>query len=46
MKDFNVLPSDAAITGREFRGSLKFHTDKDKKVTGFKFNGMTAKKIE
>ena len=38
--------SDSDFFVREFRGSLKFHSDKDKKVTGFKFNGMTAKKIE
>lgn len=38
--------TDSDFFVREFRGSLKFHTDKDKKVTGFKFNGMTAKKIE
>jgi len=38
--------SDSDFFVREFRGSLKFHSDKDKKVTDFKFNGMTAKKIE
>jgi CubicO group peptidase (beta-lactamase class C family) len=38
--------TDSDFFVREFRGSLKFHSDKDKKVTGFKFNGMTAKKIE
>src|SRR5664279_283955 len=38
--------SDSDFLIREFRGSLKFHSDKDKKVTGFKFNEMTAKKIE
>ena len=38
--------SDSDFFVREFRGSLKFHTDKDKKVTGFTYNGMTAKKIE
>ena len=38
--------SDSDFFVREFRGSLKFHTDKDKKVTGFTYNGMTAKKVE
>jgi hypothetical protein len=38
--------SDTDFFVREFRGSLRFRTDKDKKVTGIVFNGMTAKKIE
>jgi len=38
--------SDSDFFVREFRGFLRFKTDKDKKVTGFNFNGMTAKKIE
>lgn len=38
--------SDSDFFIREFRGFLRFKTDKDKKVTGFNFNGMTAKKIE
>lgn len=38
--------SDSDFFAREFRGFLRFHTDKDKKVTGFSFNGMTAKKVE
>jgi hypothetical protein len=31
---------------REFRGFLRFQTNKNKNVTGFMFNGMKAKKIE
>jgi len=31
---------------REYRGYLKFQTDKDNKVTGFFFNGMPVKKID
>jgi hypothetical protein len=38
--------SDSEFFIREFRGYLKFQTDKDNKVTGFIFNGMTAKKTE
>jgi CubicO group peptidase (beta-lactamase class C family) len=38
--------SDSDFFIREFRGSLKFETDKDNKVTGFTFNGRTAKKVE
>ncbi len=38
--------SDSDFFIREFRGFLRFQTDKDNKVTGFKFNGMTVKKIE
>jgi CubicO group peptidase (beta-lactamase class C family) len=38
--------SDSDFFVREFRGSLRFQTDKDKKVSALKFNGMTAKKIE
>ena len=38
--------SDSDFFVREFRGFLRFKTDKDKKVTGFNFNGNTAKKIE
>ena len=38
--------SDSDFFIREFRGFLRFKTDKDKKVTGFNFNGNTAKKIE
>ena len=38
--------SDTDFFVREFRGFLRFQNDKDKKVTGFTFNGMTSKKIE
>ena len=38
--------SDSDFFIREFRGFLRFRTDKNNKVTGFNFNGMTAKKIE
>jgi CubicO group peptidase (beta-lactamase class C family) len=38
--------SDSEFFIREYRGFYKFQTDKDKKVTGFIFNGMTAKKTE
>ena len=38
--------SDSDFFVREFRGVLRFQTNKDKKVTGFKFNEMIAKKIE
>jgi hypothetical protein len=31
---------------REYKGNLRFQTEKDNKVTGFNFNGMTAKKTE
>jgi CubicO group peptidase (beta-lactamase class C family) len=43
---FNVLfTSENEFFIREFRGNLKFLTDSENKVTGFLFNGMTAKKI-
>ncbi len=38
--------SDNEFFIREGRGLYRFQTDKDKKVTGFIFNGKTAKKIE
>jgi hypothetical protein len=38
--------SDSDFFIREFRGFLRFQTDKDNKVTGFNFNGKTVKKIE
>jgi CubicO group peptidase (beta-lactamase class C family) len=38
--------SDTDFFIKEFRGFLRFQTDKDNKVTGFNFNGMTVKKIE
>ena len=38
--------SDGDSFIREYKGNIKFQTDKDNKVTGFTFNGMTAKKIE
>lgn len=38
--------SDSDFFIREFRGFLRFQTDKDKKVIGFSFNGMKAKKVE
>jgi hypothetical protein len=38
--------SDSDFFVREFRGFLRFHTDKDKKVTGFSLNNMMAKKVE
>jgi hypothetical protein len=38
--------SDSDFFIREFRGFLRFQTDKDKRVTGFTFNGMTAKKTD
>jgi hypothetical protein len=38
--------SDSDFFIREYRGSLRFKTDKDNKVTGFNFNGGTVKKIE
>jgi hypothetical protein len=38
--------SDSDFFIREFRGFLRFQTDKDNKVTGFNFNGGTVKKIE
>src|SRR5664280_3567992 len=37
---------DSDFFVREFRGFLRFHTDKDKKVTGFSLNNMMAKKVE
>jgi CubicO group peptidase (beta-lactamase class C family) len=38
--------SDSDFFIREFRGSYRFQTNKENKVTGFNFNGGTAKKIE
>jgi CubicO group peptidase (beta-lactamase class C family) len=38
--------SDSDFFIRELRGFLKFRADSVNKVTGFIFNGMTAKKIE
>jgi CubicO group peptidase (beta-lactamase class C family) len=38
--------SDSDFFLREYRGSLRFKTDADKKVTGFVLNGRIAKKIE
>lgn len=38
--------SDTDFFIKEFRGSLRFQADKDNKVTGFNFNGLTVKKIE
>jgi CubicO group peptidase (beta-lactamase class C family) len=38
--------SDSDFFIREFRGSLRFQTDKENKVTGFSLNGVTAKKVE
>ena len=38
--------SDNEFFIREFRGSLKFQTDEENKVTGFVVFGRTAKKIE
>ena len=38
--------SDSDFFIREYRGSLRFKTEKDNKVTGFNFNGGTVKKIE
>jgi CubicO group peptidase (beta-lactamase class C family) len=38
--------SDSDFFIREFRGNLRFLTDNDKKVTGFVYNGLTAKKTE
>jgi CubicO group peptidase (beta-lactamase class C family) len=38
--------SDSDFFVREFRGSLRFHTNKVNKVTGFNFNGMMVPKIE
>jgi CubicO group peptidase (beta-lactamase class C family) len=43
---FNVLfTSENEFFIREYRGNLKFLKDDENKVTGFLFNGMTAKKI-
>ena len=43
---FNVLfTSENEFFIREYRGYLKFLTDNENNVTGFFFNGMTAKKI-
>lgn len=41
---FFTSDSDFFVT--EFKGFLRFKTDKDKKVTGFNFNGRFVKKIE
>jgi CubicO group peptidase (beta-lactamase class C family) len=41
-----LFTSDTEFFIREFRGFLKFMTDKDNRVTGFNFNGLTVKKIE
>jgi CubicO group peptidase (beta-lactamase class C family) len=41
-----LFTADTEFFVREFRGFLKFITDKDNKVTGFNFNGMTVRKIE
>jgi len=38
--------SDSDFFIREYRGFLRFQTNKDNKVTGFNFNGRTVKKIE
>jgi hypothetical protein len=38
--------SDSDFFLREVRGSLKFQADKNKMITGFSFNGVTAKKLE
>jgi CubicO group peptidase (beta-lactamase class C family) len=38
--------SDSDFFIREFRGNLKFQTDKENKVTGFNFNGRQVKKME
>jgi CubicO group peptidase (beta-lactamase class C family) len=38
--------SDSNAFVREIRGTISFQTGKDRKVTGFTFNGTTAKKIE
>jgi CubicO group peptidase (beta-lactamase class C family) len=38
--------ADSEFFIREYRGFYKFQTDKDNKVTGFIFNGITAKKTE
>jgi CubicO group peptidase (beta-lactamase class C family) len=38
--------SDSDFFIREFRGFLRFQIDKDKKVIGFSFNGMKAKKVD
>jgi len=38
--------SDSDFFLREYRGSLRFRTDADKKVTGIVLNGRLAKKIE
>jgi CubicO group peptidase (beta-lactamase class C family) len=37
--------TDSDFFMREFRGSLRFRTDKNNKVTGIISNGLTAKKI-
>jgi len=38
--------SETEFFVREYKANMKFNTDKDNKVTGFSFNGMTAKKTE
>jgi hypothetical protein len=38
--------SDSDFFVREFRGFLRFQTDRDNKVSGFNFNGKIVKKIE
>ena len=38
--------SDSDFFIREFRGFLRFQTNKENEITGFSFNGMTVKKIE
>jgi CubicO group peptidase (beta-lactamase class C family) len=44
---FNVLfTSENEFFIREYRGYLKFLSDNENKITGFLFNGMTAKKID
>jgi CubicO group peptidase (beta-lactamase class C family) len=43
--EWNIyFTSDSDFFLREVRGNLRFQTGKDNEVTGFTFNGMTAKK--
>jgi CubicO group peptidase (beta-lactamase class C family) len=44
---FDVLfTSETEFFIREYRGNLKFLADSDSHITGFLFNGATAKKVE
>lgn len=43
-KVYFTTDSDSFV--RELRGNIRFHADRDNKITGFGFNGATAKKVE